>query len=281
MHYPSWLKVKVPSLVHVQEMEALLRKSELNTICEKAKCPNLWECFSLKTATFLILGNICTRNCKFCAVEPGYPEKINADEPEKIVKALEELGLDYIVITSVTRDGLSDGGARHFARCIKAVKDKLSTVCLEVLVPDFLGNDQSLMTIFSAEPTVLNHNVETVRRLYEVVRPEADYERSNGLLTRVKEIEPAILTKSGLMLGLGETYDEILSTMQDIRAANTDFLTLGQYLPPTVHHYPLARYLKPEEFEYFEQVGLEMGFRGVASGPLVRSSYRAKSFLLK
>ncbi len=281
MHYPSWLKVKVPSLVHVQEMEALLRKSELNTICEKAKCPNLWECFSLKTATFLILGNICTRNCKFCAVEPGYPEKINADEPEKIVKALEELGLDYIVITSVTRDDLSDGGARHFARCIKAVKDKLSTVCLEVLVPDFLGNDKSLMTILSAEPTVLNHNVETVRRLYEVVRPEADYERSNGLLTRVKEIEPAILTKSGLMLGLGETYDEILSTMQDIRAANTDFLTLGQYLPPTVHHYPLARYLKPEEFEYFEQVGLEMGFRGVASGPLVRSSYRAKSFLLK
>ena len=281
MHYPSWLKVKVPSPVRVQEMEALLRKSELNTICEKAKCPNLWECFSLKTATFLILGNICTRNCKFCAVEPGYPEKINADEPEKIVKALEELGLDYIVITSVTRDDLSDGGARHFARCIKAVKDKLSTVCLEVLVPDFLGNDKSLMTILSAEPTVLNHNVETVRRLYEVVRPEADYERSNGLLTRVKEIEPAILTKSGLMLGLGETYDEILSTMQDIRAANTDFLTLGQYLPPTVHHYPLARYLKPEEFEYFEQVGLEMGFRGVASGPLVRSSYRAKSFLLK
>jgi lipoic acid synthetase len=229
----------------------------------------------------LILGDICTRNCRFCATEKGYPLLVDKEEPEHLLEAVEALGLRYVVITSVTRDDLPDGGAAHFAITVNLLREKRSGIMVEVLVPDFLGSIEALRAVVAASPSVLNHNVETVPRLYPIVRSRADYRRSIRLLGTVKELDPGMVTKSGLMLGLGETKDEVVAVMKDLREARCDLLTLGQYLPPSPQHYPLARYVSPEEFAEFKTEGRILGFAEVASAPLVRSSFRAAEFYTK
>ncbi len=277
---PSWFKQRADPEA-IMAMEGLLNSLSLHTICQSAHCPNAGDCFARKTATFLILGNICTRNCRFCAVEKGYPLPVDEEEPEHLLEAVEALGLRYVVITSVTRDDLPDGGAAHFARTVNLLSDKRLGIMVEVLVPDFLGSREALSTVVAALPSVLNHNVETVPRLYPGVRSRADYRRSIRLLSAVKELEPGMVTKSGLMLGLGETKDEVVAVMKDLREARCDLLTLGQYLPPSPQHYPLSRYVLPEEFTEFETMGISLGFAGVASAPLVRSSFRAAELYAK
>jgi lipoic acid synthetase len=277
---PSWFKQR-PNPQAVAAMEGLLDSLSLHTICESAHCPNAGDCFSRKTATFLILGNICTRNCRFCAVDKGRPLPVDEAEPGHLLAAVETLGLRYVVITSVTRDDLPDGGAAHFARTVSLLREKRPGIMVEVLVPDFLGSRQALNTVVAATPSVINHNVETVPRLYPEVRQMADYRRSVRLLGMVKELDPTIVTKSGLMLGLGETKAEVVAVMKDLREVGCDLLTLGQYLPPSPQHYPLARYLSPEEFAGFETVGKSLGFAEVASAPLVRSSFRAAELYAK
>ena len=254
-------------------MKGLLDGLGLHTICENALCPNVGECFEQKTATFLILGNICTRNCTFCAVGKGLPKPVDEKEPEHLLQAAEKLGLNYIVITSVTRDDLVDGGASQFAQIINLLKKNVVTV--EVLIPDFLGSAEALKTVVSAGPDVINHNVETVPRLYPEVRPKADYNRSIELLFTVKGLDPGIVTKSGLMLGLGERREEVIEVMQDLREAGSDLLTLGQYLRPSSRHHPVMRFISPKEFDEYQAIGKEMGFIEVASAPLVRSSFKA------
>jgi len=276
LEYPGWLKIKASDQLRVMETQNVLRESTLDTVCERALCPNLGECFSQKTATFLIMGNICTRNCRFCAVSFGTPAKIDNEEPFKIAGAVKNLGLRYVVITSVTRDDLSDGGADHFARCIRAVSALSRDVSVEVLVPDFSGNISSLNTVLAASPTVLNHNLETISRLYSYVRPDADYSKSLRLLEASKCNCPEILTKSGIMLGLGETEDEVIELMRDLSDVGCDFVTIGQYLAPSKKHHQVKTYIEPERFEYLGQEATQLGFKHVASGPLVRSSYRAR-----
>lgn len=271
---PPWFKQRTNPEA-VMAMEGLLERLSLHTICESAHCPNAGDCFSRKTATFLILGNTCTRNCSFCAVDKGRPSAVDEEEPEHLVAAVEALGLRYVVITSVTRDDLPDGGAAHFARTVSLLREKRPGIMVEVLVPDFLGSREALDTVLAASPSVLNHNVETVPRLYPEVRQMADYRRSVRLLGMVKELTPGMVSKSGLMVGLGETKDEVVAVMKDLREAKCDLLTLGQYLPPSPQHYPLSRYVSPEEFADFEAVGKSLGFAEVASAPLVRSSFRA------
>ena len=272
---PPWLKKKIPPLQEMQRVKSVLEASSLHTVCEEARCPNLGDCFSKGTATFLILGRICSRNCGFCAVEHGVPPSPDQGEPEEVALAVKKMGLRYVVITSVTRDDLPDGGASHYAGVIRAIRAQDRGVKVEVLIPDFEGNPKALATVIDERPDVLNHNVETVPRLYSEVRPQADYSRSLHLLRRSKEQWPQILTKSGFMLGLGEEQREILDLMKDLRNVGCDLLTIGQYLQPRSDRLPVVRYVTPEEFEEWKRVGEEMGFRSVASGPFVRSSFHA------
>lgn len=276
---PHWLKRRLSFDQRSSSVIRHLREGGLHTVCEEALCPNRGECFSSGTATFLIMGEVCTRNCGFCAVKSGRPGPLDPDEPKKVAEAAFRMGLRYVVITSVTRDDLPDGGASHFAKTIEEVKRALSDVKVEVLVPDFRGSRRSLEVVLDARPDVLNHNVETVPRLYPLVRPKADYSRSVELLARAKEIFPEVKTKSGLMLGLGEEEKEVGEVLEDLLAAGCGILTLGQYLRPSKEHLPVARYVSQEEFEQWRHRALKMGFEAVASGPLVRSSYQAHEML--
>lgn len=274
MRLPEWIRTR--NLPDQHEIKHLLRRHALSTVCEEARCPNRVECFAKPTATFMILGRNCTRNCGFCSVRPLSPEEVDDNEPGNIAAAAEELRLRYIVITSVTRDDLPDGGAGQFAKTIKAVRKRMSGVKIEVLTPDFLGDPGPLRTVLDAGPDVFNHNVETTARLYPVVRPSADYKRSLSVLEHSKEIAPDIYTKSGFMLGLGETYDEAITILKDMRKVDCDFVTIGQYLRPAKENLPVVEYIRPEVFEDLRLKALEMGFKYAASGPLVRSSMNAE-----
>jgi len=257
-------------------MEKLLREKSLHTVCRSAVCPNMGQCFARGTATFMILGDICTRRCTFCAVQKGVPCTIpDADEPEHVRQAARTLGLTYVVITSVTRDDLPDGGASQFALTVAALHRENSETEVEILIPDFLGDRSALAVVVRERPEVINHNVETVPRLYGTVRPQASYRRSLELLSAVKDLGPGTVTKSGLMVGLGETRNEIVEVMRDLREVHCNLLTIGQYLQPSDKHHPVLHFVPPEEFEEYRRIGMDMGFDGVASGPLVRSSYRA------
>lgn len=271
---PAWLKRPLPAGNESFYTHNLLRELNLETVCENARCPNRPECYSRRTATFMIMGNICTRPCGFCSVPRGEPDVLEADEPERVAEASHRLGLKHVVITSVTRDDLPDGGADHFYRCVMAVRERTGAV-VEVLTPDFLGDRAALDRVLEAEPEVFNHNTETVPRFYKKVRGRGDYQRSLDLLAYVKKQAPHLTTKTGLMLGLGETREELLNTLADVRAAGCDMLTLGQYLTPTLKHVPVSRYLPPEEFEELAMLARSLGFAKVASGPFVRSSYHA------
>jgi lipoic acid synthetase len=275
---PSWLKRALPRGNGNHFTLDLLRELRLETVCENARCPNRPECYARRTATFMILGNVCTRPCGFCSVPRGQPEELEADEPERVAEAAARLGLRHVVVTSVTRDDLPDGGADHFYRCILAVRARTGAV-VEVLTPDFLGNESAIDRVLEACPDVYNHNTETVPRLYKKVRGRADYQRSLDLLAYVKRQRPTTITKSGLMLGLGESTDELLGVLADLRAARCDTLTLGQYLAPTLKHVPVVRYLPPEEFDGLAVLARSLGFAQVASGPFVRSSYHAEEMM--
>ena len=272
---PPWFKKKVPDPRVLASMRSLFDELSLHTICENALCPNLGDCFSNRTATFLLLGDICTRNCTFCAVKKGVPCPVDEKEPQHLAEAVEKLGLRHVVITSVTRDDLPDGGAAHFARTIARLQEKDKALTVEVLIPDFGGSLRSLKMVVDAHPDVINHNLETVPRLYPQVRPKADFQRSLRLLGQARELDSHLVTKSGLMVGLGETRDELLQAMEELRKVNCDLLTIGQYLQPSAHHYPVVRYVPPEEFVEYESLGKAMGFCDVASVPLVRSSFNA------
>lgn len=271
---PPWLKRPLPVGNENFFTHTLLRELRLETVCENARCPNRPECYARRTATFMILGNICTRPCGFCSVPRGTPEALEDDEPERVAEAALRLGLRHVVITSVTRDDLPDGGADHFYRCVLAVRARTGAA-VEVLTPDFLGDRAAIDRVLEAQPEIFNHNTETVPRFYRKVRGRADYQRSLDLLGHVKRQAPHLLTKSGLMLGLGETSEELLDTLGDLRAVGCDMLTLGQYLTPTLKHIPVARYLPPAEFDELGELARSLGFRHVASGPFVRSSYHA------
>lgn len=272
---PQWFKQKIPERGVMREMEELLRDMKLHTICENAICPNIGQCFAKSTATFLVLGDTCTRNCSFCAVRKGRPEPPDPLEIEHIAQAVDALGLAYVVITSVTRDDLEDGGASHFAAIVKALFAHRGDILVEVLIPDFAGSTEAISLMADARPNVINHNIETVPRLYPYVRPQADYIRSLEVLASVKAIDGGIVTKSGLMVGLGESREEVLEVMADLRKAGCDLLTIGQYLQPSEKHHEIVRFVTPDEFDDYAGIGREMGFAGVASAPLVRSSYRA------
>jgi lipoic acid synthetase len=272
MRHPEWIKVKSTG---THGTKKILRHHSVSTVCEEAKCPNQGKCFSKSTATFMILGNRCTRNCSFCAVESSNPLPPDSHEPERVADAALALGLKFVVITSVTRDDLSDGGALQFARTIRALKNIENIFKTEVLTPDFKGDVEALRTVLNARPDVFNHNVETVPRLYPIVRPQADYTTSINVLKTAKKLYPDIRTKSGIMLGLSETETEVLSVIKDIRNAGCDFLTIGQYLQPRKNNIPVVEYIKPELFEQYRIKGLEMGFKAVASSPLTRSSMDA------
>jgi lipoic acid synthetase len=274
---PSWIRAKAPTGAGVARIKRLLRESGLATVCEEAQCPNLGECFNHGTATFMILGDVCTRRCPFCDVAHGRPQPIDEAEPEQLARSIERMGLRYVVITSVDRDDLRDGGAGHFAACLRAARARCPDTRLEVLVPDFRGRESVALDAFTGDavPDVLNHNLETVPRLYRAARPGADYLGSLRLLQAFKARHPAVPTKSGLMLGLGETEDEVRAVMRDLRAHDCDMLTLGQYLQPSREHLPVHRYWSPDEFDALRRVGEAMGFSSVASGPMVRSSYHA------
>lgn len=276
MRLPEWIKTKASGL---HGTKTLLRNHGLSTVCEEARCPNKGHCFSKPTATFMILGDHCTRDCGFCSVKSGRPSFVDAEEPERVAEAAHEMGLRYVVITSVTRDDLPDGGALQFAETIRAVKNKLPDTKVEVLTPDFRGDVNSLKTVLDSCPDVFNHNMETVKRLYYKVRPHADYECSINVLRNAKKIAPDIKTKSGLMLGFGETVDEVIELLRDLRGIGCDFLTIGQYLRPSKKNLPVVEYIRPEVFEELKEAALEMGFEFVAAGPLVRSSMNAEEFL--
>lgn len=273
---PPWLKRRLPAGADFEKINRMIQKGRLHTVCQEAMCPNIWECFSHQTATFLILGERCTRKCRFCAVAHGPTGPPDADEPARVAEAVDTLGLKYVVVTSVTRDDLPDGGAGHFAETIRQIKKKIPDAQVEVLIPDFMGSAEALGTVLRAKPDVLNHNLETVPRLYDRVRPGARYERSLELIRRVADYEADIPAKSGLMLGIGETDEEIRQTLGDLHRAGCRFLTLGQYLQPSDTHLPVDRYITPEAFENWRTVAEEIGFDRVASGPFVRSSYHAK-----
>lgn len=272
---PEWLKVKASRSEALIEVKFILQKLSLHTVCEEANCPSIMECFSKKSVTFMILGNVCTRNCTFCNVTKGQPQAVDSEEPINIALAVKKLKLMHVVITSVTRDDLPDGGAGHFTEVISNIKECCHNVIIEVLVPDFQGDEQALNKVVLAEPDIINNNIETVPRLYPTVRPMSHYQRSLDLIRNVKKVDDRILTKSGLMLGLGEETAEVMQAMKDLRGANCDMLTIGQYLSPSKLHHPVVEYLNPEIFDQYRQVGLELGFTHVSSGPLVRSSYHA------
>ncbi|MFQ6067580.1 MAG: lipoyl synthase [bacterium] len=282
MSLPSWIKKRAPKEKILGEMKHLLRSLSLHTVCEEARCPNIGECFAKKTATFMILGNRCTRNCRFCAVEAGSPPPPDLSEPENVARAVNRLSLRYVVITSVTRDDLPDGGASQFARTIKEIR-KINNggIRIEILVPDFKGSLSSLKAVIEARPNVLNHNLETVPRFYRTVRPKADYSRSLKLLRRSKEMNSRIYTKSGLMVGLGEEFGEVVEVMKDLRDVGCNILTLGQYLRPSPEHLEVKEFVKPEKFKEYETIARSLGFSCVAASPFVRSSYQAKEALMK
>jgi lipoic acid synthetase len=275
---PAWIRAKSPNSPRFFEMKAILRRQRLHTVCEEASCPNIGECFSHGTATFMILGEVCTRRCPFCDVAHGRPQPPDPEEPQHLAQTVAALGLRYVVITSVDRDDLRDGGAQHFVDCIHAVRQISPQTRIEILVPDFRGRLETALDILdAAPPDVFNHNLETVPRLYRAARPGADYAHSLRLLQAFKVRHPGVPTKSGLMLGLGETDEEILEVMRDLRVHDVDMLTLGQYLQPSPHHLPVQRFVTPEAFEAFAEVAQQMGFSNAACGPMVRSSYHADS----
>ncbi len=272
---PPWLRVRLQETGALTETHAIVRAKGLHTVCEEAACPNLAECWSKRHATMMIMGDTCTRACGFCNVRTGRPAPLDPAEPDNVAAAVAELGLRHVVITSVDRDDLDDGGAEHFRATILAIRARCPDTTVEILTPDFLRKDGALERVASARPDVFNHNLETVPSLYLKIRPGARYFHSLRLLQRMKEIDGTVFTKSGIMLGLGETYDEVLQVMDDLRSADVDFLTIGQYLQPTPKHAPIARYVTPEEFESFRRIGLAKGFLLVAASPLTRSSYHA------
>lgn len=276
---PQWLRIDLSKGRSLNYVKEILEKFSLNTVCEEANCPNRMECFSKKTATFMILGSECSRNCRFCNVSHGELKEVNPEEPENISKAILELKLKHVVITSVTRDDLPEGGASHFAEVVKCIKDRAEEVVVEVLIPDFKGDEEALKMVVKAKPEIINHNIETVPRLYPEVRSMATYERSLQVLKNVKLMDAGILTKSGIMVGLGEKEEEVIEVLKDLRAVGCDFLTIGQYLAPSDQHYPVAEYIAPEIFERYKEKALELGFTFAASAPLVRSSYNAAEML--
>ena len=273
---PPWLKVRFPAGERYQHLKSLMRDQRLNTVCEDAHCPNIGECWNAGTATFMILGDVCTRSCGFCAVTTGRPGSLDLMEPYRVAQTVRTLGLDYVVITSVNRDDIESGGAEIFAACINAIRHDDASVRVEVLIPDFKGNWGALMTVVDARPFVLNHNVETAPRLYRRVRPQAIYQRSLELIRRAKDAAPDMLTKSGFMVGLGETRDELFQIMRDLREHRCDIVTIGQYLRPSPQHLPIDRYYDPSEYQAFRDYGRALGFHHVEAGPLVRSSYHAR-----
>lgn len=272
---PDWLKINLKTDENFKEIKSMMRSKTLHTVCEEAKCPNIHECWANRTATFMILGDICTRACRFCAVKTGLPTELDLEEPERVADAALQMGLRHCVVTSVARDDLKDGGAMIFAETIKAIRRKLPLCTVEVLIPDFLGREESLITVLEAKPDILNHNMETVERMSDRVRSKAKYRRSLELLERSKRIAPSIPTKSSVMIGVGEEWDELLQTMDDLRAVNCDIMTIGQYLQPSTIHLAVAKYYTPEQFAILKEEGMKRGFKHVESGPLVRSSYHA------
>jgi lipoyl synthase len=276
MKKPPWLRKHLPTGPGYEKVRRMMTGECLHTVCQEAKCPNQWECFSRHTATFLIMGDHCTRNCRFCAVPNGPLGKPDPKEPERVAEAARSLGLDYVVVTSVTRDDLPDGGARFFADTIQEIHCKNPGADVEVLIPDFQGDEDALSVVLDADPAVLNHNIETVERLYPRVRPGADYPRSLRLLARTKALNPAIPRKSGIMLGLGEEPEEVKKTLHDLFEAGCRLLTIGQYLQPSDRHLPVERFVLPEEFETWRTFAVDLGFLAVSSGPFVRSSYKAE-----
>ena len=272
---PEWLRVRAPVGENFEDVRALMREQRLHTVCEEARCPNIGECWNHRTATFLLLGEICTRGCRYCAIAKGKPEALDEHEPDRIAAAVEHLKLRHAVLTAVNRDDQPDGGAHIFAASIRKIRERMPECKVEVLIPDFEGNWDALGLVMDARPDVLNHNIETVPRLFRRFRPKASYRQSIELLARARELRPDIVTKSGIMVGAGEANDEVLSVMDDLRAADVDVMTIGQYLAPSVTHWPIDRYVTPAEFVMFKQEGLGRGFKHVESGPLVRSSYHA------
>jgi lipoic acid synthetase len=279
---PPWLKVRPPGAGRYARIKEALRRLGLHTVCEGARCPNLHECWGSGTATLMLLGEVCTRGCRFCAVAKGRPEPPDPDEPKKVAQAVAEWGLEYVVLTSVSRDDLPDGGADHFAKTVEAIKRGGSASLVEVLIPDFRGDLRALERLVEAGPDVVGHNIETVERLTPLVRDRrAGYRQSLKVLEQAKRLAPSVYTKSALMLGLGETEEEVLATMRDLRAVGVDFLALGQYLQPTERHLPVREYIPPERFQHYARLGEELGFLAVAAGPLVRSSYRAGELFMR
>ncbi|MEN9291608.1 MAG: lipoyl synthase [Bacteroidota bacterium] len=274
---PKWLRVKLPTGENYRKVRGLVDQHNLHTICESGSCPNMGECWGEGTATFMILGNICTRSCGFCGVQTGKPDAVDIYEPGKVANSVKIMGVKHAVITSVDRDDLKDGGSEIWAQTIRAIRQQSPGTTLETLIPDFAGNWENLQVLINAAPEIVSHNLETVRRLTKQVRIQAKYDRSLELLFRLKK--GGMRTKSGVMLGLGETQEEVIETMQDLRAVQVDILTLGQYLQPTPKHLPVAEFIEPAQFDYYKKLGLEMGFRYVESGPLVRSSYHAEKHL--
>ena len=273
---PDWLRIKVGHGSNLTFVEDLLKRRSLNTVCNEAMCPNIGECYSKKTATFIVLGKVCTRNCTFCTVTKGKTEEPDPAEPENIALAVKELGLRHVVVTSVTRDDLPDGGSNHFVEIITRIRKISPNVIIEVLIPDFQGNETALRNVINASPDIINHNMETVRSLYNEVRPQADYDQSLELLSRVKSIDPSIITKSGIMLGLGEQADEVFHLLKDLKDVGCQLLTIGQYLAPSEDHHEVVEYIRPEVFDEYKKLGEKLGFLSVASAPLVRSSYNAE-----
>lgn len=272
---PEWFKVRRSHGENYIELKQIMRSKGLHTVCEEARCPNIYECWNKRTATFMILGDRCSRACRFCSVAWGRPNTVDETEPAKVADAVEQMGLKFAVVTSVNRDELPDGGAWIFAETIKEIRNRLPDCGVEVLTPDFMGNWDALQTVLDVRPDVLNHNIETVPRLFKPVQPWSNYQRSLEFFAEARERDPDMITKSGLMVGLGESKDEVIEVMQEMRERDVDILTLGQYLPPSKRHYPLHRYYEPEEFAEFKEIGEEMGFGHVESGPMVRSSYHA------
>ncbi len=272
---PDWLRTKISNAAGIGDVAQMLRKLNLHTVCEEANCPNIMECFSKKTATFMIMGRVCTRNCTFCTVSKGETTPLESDEPLHVAEAILELGLKHAVITSVTRDDLPDGGAGHFARVIEKIRSLAKDTVIEVLIPDFQGSREALLEVVRARPNVINHNIETIKRLYPSVRPLADYDRSLELIRSIKELDAGIYSKSGLMLGLGEKPEEVEKLLSDLRYMNCDIVTIGQYLAPSKQHHPVVEYITPEVFARYKILADDMGFKYVASAPLVRSSYHA------
>lgn len=272
---PQWIRAKAPTGQVYEQVRELVETAKLHTVCQSANCPNIGECWRERTATFMILGNTCTRNCRFCAVKTGVPECVDEDEPRRVAEAVRYLGLRYAVVTSVTRDDQPDGGAHIFAKTIESIRNLSRDCKVEVLIPDFKGSREALRMVLQAEPFVLNHNIETVDRCYPAVRPQAVYRRSLEVLEASKQMAPGILTKSGIMVGVGETREELTAALCDLRSVGCDLVTVGQYLSPSANHHPVARYYTPEEFEQIRLEAEAMGFRHAECGPLVRSSYHA------